>query len=621
MKYAGVDIETIGLDPMDKVIWMISITLDGKTRVWHDCNGMRVCPPEVKKILEDDSICKIIHSSQFDCPYIEITWKIKIRNIWDSELDETVIQGLDLNIKKDTIKPGSYEEKLMKAHGTALAYVLPRYKLAKKLNKDIRNNFIDRPFGKKFIKEELDYVKEDTEQLPKLQKMQEYLLKRDGSWEVACLENKAAERYHDMKVRGIGLSPTIWTDVFHHTEKMLAQKTKSLPKEVANWNSPAQVKEYFKKKGILLPSFDDLDTVFLKTRNKTMGDFIAARAYMTAVSRYSLKWLDPEDGFLDKDGRIRADIRQIINTARNAYSNPNLQQLPGSGNTDPLRVKVIQMVTGGAHEKMKQRSAFIPAPGNVFVIGDFSGQEIGVMAAASNERLWIDALLRGDDVHGMTASLVNPAEWKEYHEKGCTFPKKCKCKGHKALREPAKINNFRLAYGGGVESFADYMGWDKVTASSYLGAHKRVIPNLTRYLEMNGAEALATGIAYSADPYRRRRVLRGEEPWQIRNQGKNTPIQSAGANMLKLALVNLPWNIPVVLVIHDEIICEVPKAQAAKAMAMLKKVMEESADYITGIKGLVRVEPKIQMNIMKDLPITTKVREMMTGNYCIEKAA
>lgn len=597
MRFIAVDLETIGLKPFGGTIWILSITEGKKTKVYHDCFGMKSVPVEIKKQLADDSICKIIHSSQFDVPYIELNWGIKIRNIWDTDLMETVIQGVKLAIKRKNIVPGSMDEKLLKRHGTGLKYVLPRYGFPEP-DKSIREAFIDRPIGKKFTKMEINYAGDDTKYLPQIQKAQEYLLTRDEMLEVALLENKVAERYHDMKVRGIGFDQKIWREIAMENIAEYKRRMAKLPKEVSNWNSNQQVKEYFKKKGILIETYDDLDKIYLQTRNKTLGDFIATRELNKSVTSYGLSWF--EDGYIDSDGRIRCSVTQIINTGRNAVSDPNLQQLPGNGNNDPMRLRVLEMVTGDKKKLPQHRKAFVPKPGHVFVIGDFSGQEIGIMAAASGEDLWINALLRREDVHGLTAFTINQAEWNAVKQKGCTFPKKCKCPEHKKLREPAKINNFMLAYGGGPEKFADFVGCDKLTATAYVAAHKRVIPKLTQYLVKNGQEALATGVSYSADPYRRRRVLRGEEAWQIVNQGKNNPIQSAGANMLKLAMVSLPWEFPIVLVIHDEIICEVPKAQAKKCMVALKQVMEKSADYVTGIKGLIGVEPRIAMNLLKE---------------------
>lgn len=599
MKYIGVDIESIGLDPTKGVMWMLSITEGKKTNVYHNCNGMtkKDIPVAVIKMLEDESVCKIIHSSIFDVPYIFMTIGIRIRNIWDTDLCEIVIQGIKLNIKKKTIKPGSPEERLLKQHGTALKEVLPRYGFPVP-KKEIRENFINRPKGKKFTKDEIDYAADDTRYLLHIQKAQEYLLMRDGLMEVALLENKVAERYHDMKIIGIRLDQRIWRDVAMENMKELDRRMRKLPKDVSNWNSDKQVKKYFMKKGIMIPTYDELDDIYLKTRNKILGDFIATLELKKAVSAYGLSWFGP-DGYIDNDGRIRAHITQIINTGRNAMSDPNLQQLPGSGNNDPLRLRVLEEVLQTKKKKPQHRRAFIPGPGNIFVRGDFGGQEIGCMAAAAEEDLWINTLLRGEDVHGLMASIIDPGAWRAATEKGCTFPKKCECSGHQKLREPAKINNFMLAYGGGAGKLAAFLGWPMIKAVQFVGAHKRATPRLTNYLKRNAANAVATGVSYSADPYRRRRVLRGEEKWQIENQGKNNPIQSAGANMLKLALISIPreWN--VVLVIHDEIILEVPKAKAKKAAKMLEEVMSKSADYITGIKGLVKVKPEIVMNLMK----------------------
>ena len=552
-----------------------------------------------------------------DVPYIEMNLGFKIRNIWDTELCETCIQGVRLNIKqpKGGVDPNSYHGKLLKKHGTALEYVLPRYKFPKP-DKSTRLNFIDRPVGRKFTHKEIEYAGDDTKYLPKIQKVQEYILTRDKQLEVALLENKVAERYHDMKVVGIGFDAAFWKQNAIQNNKEFYDRISKLPRDVNNWNSEKQVKAYFRAQGIHIPTYDDLDKIYLQTRNKTLGDFIATRELSKSVSSYGLNWFN--ENYIDPDGRIRCDITQIINTGRNSMSNPNLQQLPGNGNNDPLRLKVLKMILKEDKKLPQHRRAFIPRKGCVFVIGDFSGQEIGIMAAASDEKLWIDALLRGEDVHALTASIIDPVSWNEAREKGCTFPKKCKCKGHKQLREPAKINNFMLAYGGGPQRFADYTGTDLITASAYVGAHKRVIPRLTNYLLKNGRDAIASGVSFSADPYQRRRLLTGEEDWQVRNQGMNNPIQAAGANMLKLAMASLPWEYRIVLVIHDEIICEVPTAQAMKCAKILKTVMEKSADYITGIKGLIRVQPKIQMNIMKDLTPCKTINQIKNTSLCYE---
>src|SRR5690606_11844888 len=131
---------------------------------------------------------------------------------------------------------------------------------------------------------------------------------------------------------------------------------------------------------------------------------------------------------------------------------------------------------GGTRTRPQHRRAFVPAPGHCFVINDFSGQEIGVMAAAADEKLWLDTMLRGDDVHGMTASLLYAEDWARGALKTCTFPKKCKCPNHITPRERAKILNFMLAYGGGPRRFQKATGLDQLESRITVARYRKIIP-------------------------------------------------------------------------------------------------------------------------------------------------
>ena len=599
MKVAGLDIETKNLKGYKGTVWMVSLRYGKKSILIEDCNGIKKLPKEVVDILEDESIMKVIHSGVFDVTYLKLALGCNVVNVWCSENMEVLIQGLRVAIKKKNIEPGSYEDRLLRAHSSKLMYTLPRYGF-KEPDKTVRDEFVDRPEGIPFKKKLKDYAINDAKDLPALQKAQEFLLRRDGMYELCLIENKCTERLAEMRAGGIGFDSKVWAEIAKNNEAEFNRRIKKLPKTVENWNSEKQVKKFFASKGVYIDSYKDLDKTFLLTKNKTLGDFILARELHKAVTSYGANWFT--DGYIDDDNRVRPEITQSINTGRMSFSNPNLQQLPGNGNADYTHMLVMKMLyamNGLTKLEHAHRAAFVAKKGHMFVSGDFSGQEIGIMASASGEDLWINAMLRGEDVHSLTASLVNPTEWHNATEKGCTFPKKCKCEGHNELRRHAKINNFMLAYGGGPGKLAESTGMDELSARVFVAAHKRVIPSLSRYLEKCGRLAMDTGVAYSADPFRRRRTLRGEESWKIRNQGMNTPIQAAGANMLKLAMVNVPREYYIALVIHDEIILEVPKAQANKAAKVLKTVMEQSADYITGIKGLIRVTPKIATNLLK----------------------
>lgn len=600
MKYIGIDIETNGLKLDGGTVWMLSITRGKKTELIADCNGIAKLRPDIKKELEDPFICKIVHNGAFDLPFLNLILGCKVRNVWDTQVNEIVIQGMHVSFKKKNLE--DWQLKQLKKHSSKLLYVIPRYGFPEP-DKSIVDNFIGRPKGIPFSKEEKEYAITDTKYLGPIREMQEFILARDGLLEVALMENKVTEKLRDMRSYGIGVDTKMWKQIADTNEREFERRMKRLPGGI-NWNSPAQVKAFFMDRGVSIPSFENMYDIYLDTRDPMLGNFIYARELHKAVTSYGNNWFI--DGLIDSDGRVRCHVSQCINTGRMSMSEPNMQQLPGEeGRKKPKIRRVLKLISGGVFEP-QHRKAFRPAKGNVFISGDFPSQEIAIMAAAANEKLWIDALLRGDDIHSLTASLVSKmmggARWDKGKIRGCTFPKKCKCPVHLEMREPAKIQNFMLAYGGGAENLVDSVGHDLISvldAKMFIGAHKRVTPALTRYLEKNGQDAVKTGVSYSADPYKRRRVLRGEENWQIRNQGKNNPIQAAGANMLKLAMISLSDKWPIVMVIHDQIILEVKKSEASKAAKELKHVMEKAGEYITGIRGLMTVKPTIQMDITK----------------------
>jgi len=573
MKYCAYDIETRNLRPgtKDARIWIAGIKTQDSSKplVVHNKNGLKTLPKQIAGPLEDENICTIIHNSEFDGPYTTLNLNgIRIRNIWDTRLMEILIQGFN-------VPRNSKDEKLKAKHGTSLKHTLARYHLNGKMDKTVRENFINRPDGKPITKQELDYWFSDVDKLIELQRAQEFILTRDGMMELALLENKVAERVIDMKVNGLRMDPKIWKAIITSNKKRMMEILRKLPSDVHNWNSPAQVKKYFFNKGILINSFDELEKVAKKANNPTLNLFIEYRNLFTQTSKYGEQWLE----FIDDDGRIRCSFEQIVDTGRFSVSDPPIHGLPKEG---------------------LQRSAFIPDKGKVFVVGDYSGQEIGIMAAAAGEKIWIDALLRRDDVHALTASIIYKNEWHRGTEKGCTFPKKCKCAAHLKYRERAKTLNYMLAYGGGAEKFMNAVGCTLDEAKVTIYKHRNAVSKVTRMLVRNSKNALATGVSYSADPYARRRVLNfNHEEWHIKNQGKNHPIQSAGANMVKLAMISLPKNAPLVFVWHDEIILECRKNEAQKWVKILKDIMAQSADYITGIKGLIEVEPKVKLNLMK----------------------
>jgi DNA polymerase-1 len=133
------------------------------------------------------------------------------------------------------------------------------------------------------------------------------------------------------------------------------------------------------------------------------------------------------------------------------------------------------------------------------------------------------------------------------------------------------------------------MGCTTEEASQKIREYKKVIPNITRWLNKNGSYGVNFKETYTLKPYRRRRTLHEEEEWRRRNQGKNTPVQGTGGDILKLALCKidryirkhkLQDKVKLVLCVHDEIITECRKEYAKTWLPIMKKLMDDAALYV-----------------------------------------
>ena len=84
---------------------------------------------------------------------------------------------------------------------------------------------------------------------------------------------------------------------------------------------------------------------------------------------------------------------------------------------------------------------FIPAPGWVYVVADYSQIELRIVAELANEKIMIQAYKDKIDLHKRTASLVLNIDINDVKPKD---------------RQLAKAINFGLVYGMGAEGFQKY---------------------------------------------------------------------------------------------------------------------------------------------------------------------
>jgi DNA polymerase I-like protein with 3'-5' exonuclease and polymerase domains len=268
------------------------------------------------------------------------------------------------------------------------------------------------------------------------------------------------------------------------------------------------------------------------------------------VSTYGLQWTQQwttkpcnEEGWLHPgDGRLHSKFNQLeAETGRSSSSQPNGQNLPKDADT---------------------RSCFIADPpdeeepeGYCLVTGDMAGAELRILAELSGEKAWLDAFLKGQDVHEVCAEMMYPAEWPGWAVDGCSFYKvnpetnepfkfKCNCPIHKEKRDEAKVPNFLIPYGGGPSNLAAQTGKTLEQAKAVLELHKASFPTLWKYLDESGKMAKIN--KESRSMYGRRRLF-PDPTWELAIE----KAKEDRAEKLKLPKEEAEKNIEAFLALHS----------------------------------------------------------------------
>jgi len=264
---------------------------------------------------------------------------------------------------------------------------------------------------------------------------------------------------------------------------------------------------------------------------------------------------------MDSEGFVRASYMQLgAESGRMSCIKPNNQQIP----------------------RDKQFRNCVEAPdGWVLVDADFGQMELRLAAAVAQDERMITAFQAGEDPHTVTANAL-----------GCD-------------RQIAKSANFGLLYGSGATGLRNYAGGNGVTITRKEAAQirqkwLRKFDGIAKWQQSKAAEAEKDTSGMSAEiriPVSgMRRFLHGDmNRLTVRC---NTPIQGAGAAILKCALGSL-WplvkiagedTVRIAAAVHDEILLLVREDAAQEWAGVLKQVMEAAeARWLGEIPALAEV--------------------------------
>jgi DNA polymerase-1 len=231
------------------------------------------------------------------------------------------------------------------------------------------------------------------------------------------------------------------------------------------------------------------------------------------------------------DGRVRPVLKTngATQTARMSSTGPNMQNF--------------------SKKDTRTRGLFIPEPGHVLLSADFDQVELRVVAALAGETRMIDAILRGDDLHQLTADAI------------------------KKPRPLGKMTNFLIVYGGGAPALMAQGGVPIEEGREVIRLFKEAYPAISDLAEDMGHYTSSIRTVSG----RRLEVGRTPDGGTRSYANINYLVQSSARDLLVEAWYRFAHDYGrgdlVWLPIHDELVLQVPEAEVEQVTKEIEACM------------------------------------------------
>lgn len=352
----------------------------------------------------------------------------------------------------------------------------------------------------------------------------------------------------------------------YHTElDILAKKIHDFVGSEFNIKSPKQLsKALFEDMALPTKGIKKSKTGSYSTNAKTLEKLEEEHKIIPLISEYReldkllSTYIDNIPAMVGEDGRLHAEfIQNGTVTGRFSSRNPNMQNIPTR--TDLGR---------------KIREGFVAASGKKLVSLDYSQIELRCLALLSEDKALIKIFNNGQDIHSAVASLIGGVPMDQVDRE---------------MRRKAKIVNFGILYGMGINSLKKQMGTDRAEAQIFYDGFFNQFPKATEFLEKTKEFARKHG--YTKTLFGRKRQFRninsklGFIRAMAERMALNAPIQGTSADMIKLAMIqvdewltsqNQKHSAQLILQIHDEIVYEVDEKFVTEFSAKAIEIMEQA---------------------------------------------
>jgi DNA polymerase-1 len=271
------------------------------------------------------------------------------------------------------------------------------------------------------------------------------------------------------------------------------------------------------------------------------------REYTKLKSTY----IDALPKLVDGQGKLHTTFAlDVAPTGRLSSHDPNLQNIP-------TRTDLGQAI----------RTAFVPAPGHVFVSADYSQFELRLAAVLAGDAELIQDFNDDVDIHTKTAAEVYGVPLG---------------KVDKDMRRQAKVVNFGILYGMSPHGLSVATGMSPVEAKRFIDSYFQLRQPVRAYIDATIKKADDEGFVETFFGRRRPTPDLKSSNFMVREAAKraaaNMPIQGTEADLMKIAMLELEKKLDglgqQLLQIHDSILVETPTKNRDKVAKVMKETME-----------------------------------------------
>lgn len=398
---------------------------------------------------------------------------------------------------------------------------LSRRYLQTRMGKDIRTKFYK---ATELDSEMIEYAAFDALQTWKIQEAQKKEIKFQPGAYKTWKEIDCPAFWAVLDLKGFMLDERQWIALAEENENKAQELREKLGFNPASWK---QTQRALSAVGIHV---DSTAEDVLKPYEESIPLVADILKYREAVKLSGTYGKDVVKYFLEEDNRIYCnyDVTKA-KTGRMAADDPNMQQIP---------------------KDKRYRACFIAAKGNVLLIADYNQQEPRLTAQRTLDPALLQVFINGGDSHQAVAD---------------------------AIRRPRKIGkaiNLGLVYGLTAWGLAEKTGITEHEADSLLRQYFFTFQGVERWMQEERRVAAERGYV---------ETMGGRRMWlnlysrQWLNHAVNTPIQGSAADVTKIALAELHKrygkDLPIVAVVHDELVAECKKSDAKKVEKDIRECM------------------------------------------------